>query len=105
MSKSYRHPRGDTLISLERYRQIKEEGYTAEHDAKHGEDLAVAAVCYATPPRRRRWRTYGVPFEWPWDDQYWKPTPLNRVRELVKAGALIAAAIDALQAAEADHAE
>ena len=30
-------------------------------------------------------------------EEWWKPTPKNRVRELVKAGALIAAEIDRLQ--------
>jgi hypothetical protein len=35
---------------------------------------------------------------WPWSKHWWKPTPNDRVRELVKAGALIAAEIDRLQA-------
>lgn len=34
---------------------------------------------------------------WPWDDKYWKPTPEDRIKELSKAGALIAAQIDYLQ--------
>lgn len=37
----------------------------------------------------------GHPF-WPWGKQYWKPTPNDPRRQLVKAGALIAAAIDAM---------
>jgi hypothetical protein len=37
---------------------------------------------------------YCVPEEWPWFQERWKPTPDNRIRELVKAGALIAAEID-----------
>jgi hypothetical protein len=32
----------------------------------------------------------------PWGESWWKPTPEDRVRELVKAGALIAAEIDRL---------
>lgn len=32
----------------------------------------------------------------PWDNEWWKPSPDDRKRELVKAGALIAAAIDRL---------
>ena len=82
---------GVDLIADERRRQVDEEGYTAEHDAEHTDDLALAAVSYAMPWRIRGYR----PVLWPWDWRFWKPTPDDRVRELVKAGALIAAAIDA----------
>lgn len=35
------------------------------------------------------------PPDWPWDlKRHWKPTPGDPVRQLVKAGALIAAEID-----------
>jgi len=37
-----------------------------------------------------------VPPIWPWEKSWWKPTPNDRVKELVKAGALIAAEIDRL---------
>ena len=33
---------------------------------------------------------------WPWNVVWWKPTPDDRIRELAKAGALIAAEIDRL---------
>ena len=33
---------------------------------------------------------------WPWNGSYWKPTPDDRIKELTKAGALIAAEIDRL---------
>lgn len=36
------------------------------------------------------------PLRWPWEAEAFKPTPDDRVRELVKAGALIAAEIDRL---------
>jgi len=36
---------------------------------------------------------------WPWHPLQWKPTPKDRVRELVKAGALIVAEIERLQRA------
>jgi hypothetical protein len=39
-----------------------------------------------------------LPGWWPWAERFWKPTPDDRVRELVKAGALIAAEIDRLTA-------
>lgn len=35
----------------------------------------------------------GVPKDWPWDPKWWKPSE-NRIRDLVKAGALICAEID-----------
>jgi hypothetical protein len=37
--------------------------------------------------------------DWPWNDDDWKPSP-DPIRNLVKAGALIAAEIDRLQGAE-----
>ncbi len=90
---------GIELIADERKRQIEVEGWTAEHDAEHTHgELAQAACCYADPYRKAD----GTPNSswWPtlWSLDWWKPTPNNRIRELVKAGALIAAEIDRLQA-------
>ena len=88
---------GIDLIADERKRQIEKEGWTAEHDANHTDDtLALAGVCYAIPSYLRKYEKE-VPFFWPWDKESWKPTPDNRIKELVKAGALIAAEIDKLQ--------
>lgn len=88
---------GCQIIAAERKRQIEVEGWTADHDAKHvcGE-LTDAAVCYAI---RGYWRTRYDSFLkalWPWDSEYWKPTQDDRIKELTKAGALIAAEIDRL---------
>ena len=44
-------------------------------------------------------RPYVVPRDWPWEPEAWKPT--YPVRDLVKAGALIAAEIDRLERANA----
>lgn len=89
---------GADLIAAERQRQVEEEGWTPEHDAQHGGseagDLVLAALAYLRPHRH----LVGVPAEWPWEGRFWKPTPDDRVRELVKAGALIAAEIDRLHA-------
>ena len=95
---------GSELIVEERARQISVEGWTPGHDDEHDENqLALAAACYALPPDVRCW---GEPLKrftnffnalWPWDSKWWKPTPNDRVRELAKAGALIAAEIDRLQ--------
>jgi hypothetical protein len=88
---------GVELIAEERKRQMEQEGWNTDHDDDHyNEELAAAASCYARPDERGD-KGNGVPEYWPWDDKWWKPTPKDRVRELVKAGALIAAEIDRLQ--------
>lgn len=94
---------GAGRIAVERARQkldvaIGGEGYDADHDAGEGDALALAAAAYAAPGPSRRVRGGGIPLDWPWDAAYWKPTPKDRIRELEKAGALVAAAIDALLA-------
>lgn len=94
---------GINLIAIERARQIEHEGWSPEHDAEHDrDDLAMAAVCYATPERVRHMQRSREKY-WPWARAYWKPTPDDRVRELVKAGALIAAEIDRLHAVVVDR--
>jgi hypothetical protein len=42
---------------------------------------------------------------WSWDEEYKKPTPENPVRQLAKAGALIAAEIDRLVLADREAKE
>lgn len=95
---------GAERIALERTRQIEEEGWDAEHDRGHGDSLALAAACYAIPPTRRWWNLKIGPLSielnlqktlWVWEPRWWKPSPEDRIRELEKAGALCAAAIDA----------
>ncbi len=91
---------GARLIAAERARQMADEGWTPEHDDKHQDDvLAMAAVCYALPVSLRTLDAPDSepPTGWPWGSGWWKPSPDDRVRELVKAGALIAAEIDRLQ--------
>jgi hypothetical protein len=99
---------GVERIGRERARQISEEGWTLEHDdAENSEgELAEAASCYADlaafqamaskaghsrgiKPDKRR------PLGWPWTITRWKPSP-DPIRNLEKAGALIAAEIDRL---------
>jgi len=91
---------GVALIAAERRRQVEQEGWTPEHDDRHdGGELAEAAACYAAPWFPPRPRDEGAPpiapEGWPWGARWWKPG--DRVRELTKAGALIAAEIDRLQ--------
>lgn len=83
------------LISTERERQINVEGWRPAHDLTHSNgELARAAAYYAMPARYRRM----LRRLWP---SHWRctTTPKDRVRELVKAGALIAAEIERLQMA------
>ncbi len=104
---------GIELIAAERLRQVEEEGWTPEHDAAHTRgEIAKAAACYASPDPiyveqrgggshrgPRDWITFVTP--WPWSFLWWKST--NRIRDLVKAGALIAAEIDRLSAVEEEE--
>ena len=92
---------GIELIAEERQRQIDVEKYSAENDSNYtiGE-LAMAGACYAIPNHIRLFKFDKLPYWWPFGSDSWKPTPRDRRRELVKAGALIAAEIDRLNALE-----
>ena len=86
---------GIELIAEERQRQIEEEGLTFEHDTQWKDDeLCRAAVSFIERPH---WmNSDACPEKWPFDVAWWKLTPQDRIRELQKAGALIAAEIDRL---------
>lgn len=90
------------LIAKERERQINIEGWTSEHDKKHDKgELALAAAAYALAEEiRDETKSNRSPYWWPWENRYWRPTPNDRTRELVKAGALIVAEIERLQGTE-----
>lgn len=95
---------GTQLIAEERERQMSKEGWTPLHDSQHNRcEMVDAANTYAQAavfqvvnhvPLKELQDT---PEPWPWDYQWWKPSE-DPVRNLVKAGALIAAEIDRLQA-------
>ena len=106
---------GAELIAAERQRQIDAEGWSPEHDDGHtlGE-MAAAGACYAL--LGTRWKDSSIlgsqlvrHILWPWEDEWFKPTEYpeppftadvhvdRHVRDLTKAGALIAAEIDRLQ--------
>ncbi len=92
---------GIELIAAERERQITGEGFGSSRDDNYtNEELASAASFYAMPLHKRnldlmRWL-------WPWNFTWWKPSPDDRIRELAKAGALIAAEIDRLNRSESN---
>lgn len=84
---------GATMIETERLRQIHEEGWSAEEDDGYlNDELLFAAICYAEEPLMERMKNL-IPVKWPWMSGWWKPSE-NQIRNLVKAGALIAAEID-----------
>lgn len=87
---------GSELIAQERQRQIDIEGFNRKHDSYiNVGDMSRAAICYIG--NAFKFDTRGF---WPWDSHWWKPSPPTKegkIRDLVKAGALIAAEIDKLQ--------
>jgi len=117
-------PTGMMMIADERARQIRVEGFDAFHDDDfetdeyhQGGELALAACYYALPGTLHchvRAEVDGKeiakevcielePFVlWPdnWDGQTAKRKGKGRIRQLVVAGALIAAEIDRLQRKE-----
>jgi hypothetical protein len=101
---------GIELIAEERQRQIEEEGWGDSHDDEHTDgSLADAAVCYAaTGPifeQRNYYNQVSFSDPWPWDDEWDKREDGTRIRNLQKAGALIAAEIDRLNRLELTSAE
>lgn len=86
-------------IAVERRAQIDRWGLDHDDEHKAGE-LLLAALCYFQDARRiERVEPVdlGVPPLWPFEPESWRPSH-DPVRELVKAGALIAAEIDRLRA-------
>lgn len=114
---------GAQLISLERGRQLKIEGWTPEHDDSHNKgEMCAAAIAYAAEGAKiqTQVKVYTEPqchcgargmadctcvllkptekwvSPWPWEKKWWKPSE-DKIKNLVRAGALIAAEIDRLQ--------
>jgi len=79
--------RGAEMITSERARQTTAEGFNAANDDRHvNGELPAVAVAYIKNDVAE------MPANW--DERCFKPT--TKVRDLVKAGALIAAEIDRL---------
>jgi hypothetical protein len=100
---------GVALIASERLRQISEEGWMPAHDDTHSKfQLTLAAICYAEQVADPdEWAAeHGTKPQpvwfWPWAKKWWKPSD-DPIRNLVKAGALIAAEIDRLQRKQANQ--
>jgi hypothetical protein len=94
---------GASLIARERTRQIEHEGWTPEHDTQHAKgELALAGACYAFDYIGNAYGDDGCDQVgedfWPWKGGSMKTTHGDAIRQLTKAGALIAAEIDRLHA-------
>jgi hypothetical protein len=94
---------GIERIAAERKRQIEAGWNDGFADGCVENELVNAAICYAMTEEDREHSPnplYSLLDKfWPWFDG-WEPTPNNRIWELEKAGALIAAEIDRLQRLE-----
>jgi hypothetical protein len=104
---------GIDLITAERERQLEDLDYSLEHDLEHDDgDLAFAAAVYASPATifllrldsdagahskggTMRW-VEPWPIGWDRTERTGPQSREDRIRELTKAGALIAAEIDRL---------
>lgn len=91
---------GAEMIAAERRRQVEQEGWTPEHDDMHADSSMIdAAIAYACAEHPEMAGEMGAQLAWwPWAGTWWKPSK-DPVRNLVKAGALLAAEIDRLQRA------
>lgn len=92
------------LVAAERARHLNEEGWTPENDDLYvNEELPRAAAEYLLVQDFRNNTEHeevGPSFNWPWRHTFFKPSPGDRKRELVKAASLVLAEIERLQRAE-----
>lgn len=101
---------GIELIKEERDRQISKEGFTLKHDAQHTDgELANAACVYAMTDEMiefldQNWGDDNYLHFWPFGLEWLKKDRSDnlqkRIKDLTKAGAMIAAEIDRLQLLE-----
>lgn len=110
------HPDAAVLVVAERERQVNAEGWEPGHDDAYEPGvLARAGVGYAwdhaaqpgSTEHAIRWpsgrRAEYAPECWPLPDEWWKPK--DELRDLVRAGALVAAEADrTVRARRADRA-
>lgn len=106
--------KGIELIAEERQRQIDVKGYSEQYDSQHNaSDLIYAAIAYVESAKvgvncfemgdtdereiMRRKIEFGRLYPFGWYPFGWSFKPSSNIRDLVKAGALIAAAIDRLE--------
>ena len=86
---------GVYYLTLARRQIINNEKISAVQDLSlPAEDLAKAAACYDNPPGSWPWEAEFKKEFWPWPPESWNKNHYIRTMELIKAGQVIAAAID-----------
>ncbi len=98
---------GVKAIAAERERQLQAEGFTRNGDQQYRRgELAKAATAYVQlaamdleAGTRDHIAWHGPAAVWPWAPEWWKPVDARR--DLVRAGALIAAQIDLIDQRDA----
>lgn len=99
--KAYKTLTGAEEIEIEsRFPNISRHGTEEYDDAYTNGEMALAAICYASPVPiyRRDAEVYSDP--WPWKESFDHRNKGNRVQHLIIAGNLIAAEIDRLKRIE-----
>jgi hypothetical protein len=85
---------GISYIKRERDRQKNEEGFSVDGDLEYkNNELTSAAIVYAATEEQRH-GFHDLLGLWPFNDSWLKLSPKDRIKELSKAGALMAADID-----------
>ena len=93
---------GVERIAADRERQKEHHHWDAEHDSEHSDNsLAIVAALYPAPfpifkllQVDESQRIFRDPWPLHWDREYDKRGDHSRIRQLEKAGALIAAELD-----------
>lgn len=101
------YPHKDVLadIAFERWSQIMDHKFDADHDDKYKHnELGRAAACYAVGVRSIFDAWNQSRSIWPWEPKWWKPNRTNRRKDLIKAAALIVAEIERLDRAQSKEA-
>lgn len=90
---------GIELIAIERQEQVERHGYTVDQDAGYvNNELISGAKAYLCAHKHEEgWSTF--PAAWPFGMTSFKPSE-DKIKNLVKAGAMIAAEIDRLNRSE-----
>ena len=86
---------GVEMIAAERARQVSKEGWTPEHDAQHTRGQLGELAAYYCAKGPQEWLESVVyPAQWYMNAGKRQGFPMPTLRDLMKAGALIAAEID-----------
>lgn len=97
---------GIDLIAQERRRQKVTEGFSLEGDCGQSAALARAAACYSQVAVDvllvGKDAIHWIPELWPFHYDEWKPSE-DPKKNLIKAGALLAASLDALDMEDDDE--